>query len=386
MKRLYLFNIATILAFWICTMCLSSLTVANSYHGLIQDDTVKAPDTDDIPIIDGASDDDCWKTVKWQNIDQVWIDYGKKVDSTDYFGRYKIVWSSKENLLYFVVEITDDVFIGNFVYNVNPSTGGGYPDYDIVEVFIDENKSGGLHVFDNSTSWGKNAENAFSYHIAANAPADGETQTTCVVCDIAGTDWSYPKQTIPNYANHFPEFALTKNGNIYTWEFALKVYNDTYDKADPEKSRVLLTENKLAGLSLAYCDNDAPDKLRDNFFGSVFVMASRYNEHWKDATDFGKLKLTGKVATQIERLDNNADVLIYPNPTGDFLTIELFETANLMTVEIFDIFGKLLAIKTISTVADNTNTVDLSGLSNGVYVISVTSDNRHYVNRIIKAK
>jgi hypothetical protein len=48
------------------------------------------------------------------------------------------------------------------------------------EVFIDENKSGGYHVFDgtanNEASLGLNAENAFAYHIFTAFPPPVQTQ------------------------------------------------------------------------------------------------------------------------------------------------------------------------------------------------------------------
>ena len=75
------------------------------------------------------------------------------------------------------------------------------------------------------------------------------------MCDIAGTSWS--NEIIPNYASHFPEFAMKKDGDIYMYEFSLKVYNDTYVDSDPEASRVNLALDKVMGMSVAYCDNDA---------------------------------------------------------------------------------------------------------------------------------
>jgi len=167
------------------------------------------------------------------------------------------------------------------------------PDYNIVEVFIDEDRSGGINIFDaHSEELGYNAENAFSYHIAANAPADGGITTEKIACDIAGTDWS--DYFIPDYDTHLPEFALFKNDNHFTWEFSMRVYDDTFDQDDPDASLVVLHPGKIMGLSLAYCDNDTPGTKRDNFFGTVQVEESRFNEHWKDADDFGIIKLSGE--------------------------------------------------------------------------------------------
>jgi len=237
-----------------------------------------------LPVVDGIGDDDCWKTVDWNYIDQLWIPWGENnIPLDDFSGKFKVMWSSATNLMYFMVTTTDDVFVDGYVY---PNTG--YPDYDIVEVFIDEDKSGGNHIFD-VTATGENAENAFSYHLAANAPAEGQITTSFYACDIAGTKWA--DRTTPNYASHFPSFTLKKTGNKYVYEFSLKIYNDNYLPANPEASRVNLSTGKKMGMSVAYCENDQASTTRDNFFGSVWVTAARYNSHWENANDYGELHL-----------------------------------------------------------------------------------------------
>ena len=233
------------------------------------------------------------------------------------------MWSAGENLMYYLVEIHDDVFIDGYVW-----PQGGYPNYDIVEVFLDEDHSGGPHIFDTQT---ENAENAFSYHIAATAPAEGQVSHDFVVCDIAGTSWS--NEIIPNYAGHFPDFAMKKNGNTYVYEFSMKVYSDEYDDANPEASRVNLSEGKVMGMSVAYCDNDENDGERDNFFGSVWVTADRYNSHWESADDYGVLTLEpssgninhppvlSSLMPDVSIDEHNTDITVAEN-LNDFFTDE----------------------------------------------------------------
>lgn len=250
---------------------------------------------EDVPVFDGNSDDDIWTDATWYPIDHTWINWGEEIPSDDFTGKFKVTWNEEDNLMYMFVEITDDAFIDGYVY-----PEGGYPNYDIVEVFIDEDRSGGLHVFDNSgDTWGYNAENAFSYHIAVDAPADGETVSSKVVADIKGTTWG----DIANYADHFPDFIMKKSGNQYFYEFSMKVFSDEYDPYDQEASRVNLSTGKIMGLSVAYCDNDSDDGERDNFFGSVWVTEEAYNDHWMLCDDYGKLALgdvDGSVPVDVE--------------------------------------------------------------------------------------
>ena len=240
-----------------------------------------------VPVIDGEDSDQCWDHAGWYYIDQTWITWGQPVDSSDFFGWFKVSWSESENLLYYFVEITDDAFIDGYIY-----PDPGYPNFDIVEIFLDEDHSGGLHVFDDNAEWGMNSENAFSYHIAIDAPEEGDTASSFVACDLDGTDWG--NSIVMDYAGHFPELAMKKTGNVYRYEFSLRVYDDTYDDADPEASRVSLLPDKLLGMSVAYCDNDQADGERDNFFGSVWVPEEAYNDHWMNADGFGTLRLVGE--------------------------------------------------------------------------------------------
>jgi hypothetical protein len=275
-------------------LCSMISCIAFSQQGPVQDNPVLAPESTSPPMIDGQGTDDCWQNIPWQPIAQPWMPYDTTADSSDFFGRYKVTWSSTTNLLYFLVEVTDDVFVDGFI----PGKTADVYNYDIIEVFIDEDKSGGLHVFDAKDStrleWGTNAENAFSYHIYAPFPKSGEITTKHFAGDIAGTSWADVRRV--DYASHIPEFALRRNGTKATWEFSLIVYNDMYCDTiiNNDAARSHLKAGKVMGLSLAYCDNDHPEKepkVRDKFFGSVWVPAEAYNDHWKNAYYFGTIKL-----------------------------------------------------------------------------------------------
>jgi len=345
----------------------------------VQDDTVKAPNVENIPTIDGQSDDVCWGDLEWQEIDQVWIPYGASVEADDYTGQYKIVWSSTENVLYFLVQVDDDVFVDGYLY---PS--GDYYKHDIVEVFIDEDKSGGPHIFDGG---GSNAENAFSYHIVVDAPADGEVNSDFVVCDLAG---SYQ---ITNYAGHFPEFAMRKDGNRYTWEFALAVYDDTYDNSDPEASRVQLSEDKIIGLSLAYCDNDSINEVpieRDNFFGSVWVPAEEYNSHWENADGYGTLKLIDEGSgIEDDLIIPGISFVNYPNLFGDKTTIEFnLQQSSNVKVDVLNILGQPVDTIVEARFTRGRHTVEWApeSISSGIYFCRMQTNTFKDIKKVLIIK
>lgn len=357
----------------------------------VQDDTVKVIAISELPLIDGIGDDTCWRNSNWQSIDQVWIPYGGSMDSADFSGRYKIAWSPATNLLYFLVEIVDDVFVDGYKYDRSPSAGGGYPNYDIVEVFIDHDKSGDLHVFDGTGStgqqWGTNAENAFSYHIAANALTEGQVSHDKVVCDIAGQSWS--NYYIANYADHLPDFALRRSAGKFIWEFSLQVYDATYQPGNPAGSRVTLKAGDLMGLSIAYCDNDDPNedpKQRDNFIGSVWVPAAAYNDHWMNADYFGTIQLIGQ-PSGIEKKSSISPTQfqIYPNPADGILNIQISSSAidKGVSIRLFNLLGqKVFEIDPPRNQTLVLERITLDHLPNGIYFLAAEINNQMTMQKI----
>jgi hypothetical protein len=309
---------------------------AVAQHGPVQDNPVLAPDVAVPPIIDGVGNDSCWQNVPWQSIAQVWIPYGSSVDSEDYSGRYKVVWSSTTNLLYFLIEIRDDVFVDGY----DPSSSGGaIYDFDITEVFIDEDASGGEHRYDGN---GTNAENAFAYHMYANFPVPGEVDTVCQVDDMAGTQVNSRRA---DYTSHFPQFALRTTGTTAVREFSLIVYNDTYTDSNKEAARAQLAVGKVMGLSVAYCDNDNPNeypKVRDNMFGSVWEP-SPGNLHWINADYFGRVKLVSNIPTGVsdKRAVEVNSVKLFPNPASSSLQLQLDNSyRGEVSIRLFNILGQ----------------------------------------------
>jgi hypothetical protein len=245
------------------------------------------------PDFDGIGNDSCWKNKSWHPIDNVWMPWGESLDSIDFSGKYKIVWSSRNNLLYFLIEITDDTISDAYIAG---KTAPIY-NFDMFEVFIDEDGSGGYHVFDGTAnseqSLGINAENAFAYHIFTDIPESGSSIAFRAE-DLGGTDWDHAIGKL--YNNHFPNFILYKEGNLIRWEFSLKVFNDSYTDYNSKISEVKLFQGKVMGLSIAYNDDDQPEvdpevTVRDNFIGSTPVEKEANNDHWKNADDFAIVKL-----------------------------------------------------------------------------------------------
>ncbi len=207
------------------------------------------------PIIDGKADDAIWVNSEWLPLDQLWL--GNPYSSEDFSGRYKLSWSN--DALYLLAQIKDDKLIDN---NEDPLVA--WWDDDCLEIFIDEDNSGGNHQF---------THNAFAYHVAL----DGNV-----------VDMSTEKKG-KLYNSHIDSKRIT-TGKTTIWEVKITLFDDTYDD-NGDNTSVTLKVNKEVGFALAYCDNDN-SKNRENFIGSIVAEGDDKNRGWIDANIFGTLLLS----------------------------------------------------------------------------------------------
>lgn len=196
-------------------------------------------------IIDGRELESIWQSQPWLPLDQHIL--GKYPDREDFSGRYKLLWD--KDYLYLLAEITDDV-----LFDSHPNPLNKYWDDDCLEIFIDEDKSGGNHQFNH---------NAFAYHLALDNQ----------VVDI-GTkpkDGSEPFILFNDHVINRWQRSKDEPSKII-WEAAIKVFDDSFvqEQADNTKARVKLTKNKQLGFMLAYCDNDGSNE-REHFLGSTKI-------------------------------------------------------------------------------------------------------------------
>jgi len=239
---------------------LSLLLIAS--NGMAQEVTK----TNLVPVIDGVAEYSVWQGDDWYPLDKSII--GPLPDKNDFSGRYKLRWD--ENYLYLLAEIQDDV-----LFDAHPNPLNQYWDDDCLEVFIDEDASGGDHLYN---------FNAFAYHIALDNQA----------VDIGEKDAKGNEQFI--LLNDHINSQWKRNQaapHSVTWEVAIKLFNDQYSPSKKaESSRVRLTTNKKIGFMLAYCDNDG-SKIREHFVGSheIKPVNGDKNLGYKDASVFGVIQL-----------------------------------------------------------------------------------------------
>lgn len=216
----------------------------------------RAPKAAVAPTVDGVADEAIWADAPWRALDHRWL--GPEYTSEDFTGRFKVVWT--EERIHLLVEITDDVLIDT---HRDPLVQ--YWDDDCLEIFLDEDYSGGNHQFNH---------NAFAYHLSLDNQA----------IDI-GTDEK------PHSYTHHVDSRWQQQGDKVVWEVAIDIYADAYVDGAHDNVPVKLEAGKVMGLMVAYCDNDGSE-LRENFVGSEAVPSGPKDRGWIDAGLFGKLVLS----------------------------------------------------------------------------------------------
>lgn len=349
--------------------------------------------TSEIPFFDGVGDEEFWQNCPWYAIDQVWLPYNndlnypdatKESSSTliknenDFSGKFKLAWNEEENMLYLLALITDDVFVSGY------AGIGNYSGYDVLEIFVDEDASGGPHEYD-IVDEDIAAANAFAYHVNATPYAD-RIETMCSAMDLAG---NAAKVITVNYHNHFPYFSIRKDENTYTYELALKLYTAkvgvAYETNEANDYEALLYEEKPVGFSLAYCDNDKPGiYTRDHFIGSSYLPPGKNNSNYQTADRFGRLTLKGEFISSEDIAASGSSVAIYPNPVGESAVLSFGEETSRACISLLSPDGRLLEQFYNGDVLNGALDLPFSGISQGIYLIRITTDKETILTKIIK--
>lgn len=206
------------------------------------------------PVIDGQIDD-VWNRADWMAMTVAWTGFENLTppsSEADFSGKYKAMWT--EDHLYLLFDITDDII----------NTDGQYHHHDTVELFIDEDQSGGPH---------DQSHNAFAYHINYNLE----------VVDNGGSP-----EMIASHINA----AINTQGTRHIWEIQVEIYADHngYVLSEQEAARVKLTAGKIMGFTPSYIDNDGNGS-REHFMSSVDTEGHQSNKGYTHAESFGSIEL-----------------------------------------------------------------------------------------------
>lgn len=244
---------------------LASINICTFEVDAFEGNQLEAKQTQGKIIINGIVDEASWQLATWQAINNLIL--GSKPSINDFSGQFKIMWD--ENQLYLLVEITDDI-----LFDQHADPRHLYWDDDCLEIFLDEDASGGNHQFN---------FNAFAYHIALDNQvvdigeknADG-SDNFVLLNDHITSVWRR-SESVPNKV---------------IWEVAVRLYDDSFTIQMRNPQAVNLFEGKKIGFMLAYCDNDGSEE-REHFIGSTDIKAANGSKNlgYITADVFQKLTL-----------------------------------------------------------------------------------------------
>ena len=341
----------------------------------------KAYRTDNAPVIDGVGDEYCWNRAQWALINQP-FDGMALPDSSNFYGRYKVVWTSSR--VYILMEVTDNKLVDN---RVNPSDN--YWEDDLTEFFIDEDHTAQGH------ECGADAFKAFAYHIAAVARDKNNYANGSIVSldspdaihhviDM-GSDCNTGKAL--NLDDHV-KVKIVKNGNKYTWELEFKIYDKSYNQNSLTNTPVALTDNKVMGFAIAYCDDD--NGKRENMIGTV----PNHNDYsgkypfYKFTNEFGTLTLNDSVLSPTAVINKKLTPLktvLSPNPVGNTLNIKIIDNYNqfspISPIRIINMTGQTVLTQIIE---DSNASIDVSQLTTGIYILETILSGKPYQQKFIK--
>lgn len=325
-------------------------TITNFAISQTQNDTIKNHITYTPVTIDGEANENCWTNAEWHAINQVWMPFGEKMEDGDFEGQFKVTWD--EQYLYLLVEIVDDMLSDD---HSDPLSS--WWDDDCLEIFIDENNSKGDH---------ECSTNAFAYHVSQFYDAIDLSPTCSGI----------------NYKDHVDVKMVNTTGNTYLWEMRIKIYGESYNHSNPKASRIDLTDNKLMGITAAYCDNDEGTS-RENFIGSMRMTSSTWNEMYKNADYFEPMLLIGSESVGIKNLANNNNAInIYPTPSKNKITIETnWDDNKIATYSIMSISGQILKN---GSFMGNSHSLNIDNLNVGIYLLNLSSETNYGTQKIIK--
>jgi len=83
--------------------------------------------------------------------------------------------------------------------------------------------------------------------------------------------------------------------------------------------------------------------------------------------------------TNINSLAIVDKIVVYPNPAHNKLFIKINEQEKIATIKLYSITGKL-----IKEFSNQNNTLDISKISNGIYFLEITTNNKKTIQKIIK--
>ncbi|MBC7865648.1 MAG: T9SS type A sorting domain-containing protein [Bacteroidia bacterium] len=93
------------------------------------------------------------------------------------------------------------------------------------------------------------------------------------------------------------------------------------------------------------------------------------------------------VGTQFTATEDKADVILFPNPASNTLSVSTtFKKENNVTIKIYSAIGEMVSSRQIANTLGGTYNFDISAISSGIYFVTLSSSEKTVTKRFIVDK
>jgi len=176
------------------------------------------------------------------------------------------------------------------------------------------------------------------------------------------------------------------NGAIYTYNDESKIFDIPYKNWSFYPNGPLTINSSDEAFGMCWISNN---NSRDDYYGEIYkyvVSTNSYNILFNFDSINGKLPssssllLTGDILGVQDNSYVQKIVNVFPNPASDKISIDMKDIGKIK-LSIYNLDGKLAFQETISNIEES---IDISGLTNGIYLIKIESDNKNIYSRFMK--
>jgi len=139
---------------------------------------------------------------------------------------------------------------------------------------------------------------------------------------------------------------------------------------------------KQLSISESNNENEFSDQvLSQTYYRAVLKNSSGNPVAWTNPIYFGYQEQNGVAVSANQNIIENS-INIYPNPAKEQLNVEVSENSY---IQMFDLNGRQV-IAEYTAIANQKQTIGLSGLSNGVYFVKIYNDKLIKIIKVVVAK
>ena len=124
----------------------------------------------------------------------------------------------------------------------------------------------------------------------------------------------------------------------------------------------------------------------DNIYIVAFLAEYSSNQNNRNVLNVVKEKITpNSEILGVQEEQGNSFISLFPNPSNGNMYINSPKSLNTYEIKAIDIMGRCVFIETLNQVGNQAQ-LDLSALNNGVYFLSISSENGNFIEKVIIQK